>query len=547
MQTVQILDPLVDINKATPYGVLYGPQTVNYQQYNAVGNPSGNTIQFNIIPPTPSTILSRKIYLKLQLQLTLTGTAGTSGTVFTPGYDAFAAYPLSRCMNTINLQLNSGQTTINSYDIIPALMHYHNPGHVRSTVYSTTPSMLDKYQNLASGAGTSNNPLGTYGDNSYEQPRGAFPMTIVSNTNSQAVIQATISEPIFMSPLVFGTSSNYKGLVGVQTFNMTFSVKDYSLLWSHANSSVSASNFAVSVSVTSAQLLFETVSTKLLEKIPENVVYPYYQTQQFTSALGTSIASGASASVASNSIQLQSIPNKLYVYAMDPAKTSTSSDSYLAINSIKVLWGTNNYLSTASQQDLYQINVKNGYCGSWSEWNGYSQLASGQVGTTAGPLCLELGTDIGLQEGEAPGLKELQQLQVNVGFTNTSSSTVSTYNLYIVAVFEGYLTLGLGAAQYTIGPLDKNEILLAKESPWVDYGSIRNAYGGMLSAGNFWDDIKGVAKDVLEGVRNASDTATHVAKNALGVVGPALPLLGLGGARGNKMSKEQLLRKLKDY
>jgi hypothetical protein len=438
MQSVQILDPLIDINKASPYGVLYGPQVVTYQQFNAVGSPSNTQLQFNITPPTPQTVISRKIYLKLNVTVSLTASAlGTSGTVFTPNYDSFSAYPISRCMNTILLQMNNGSTTINSYNIIPALLHYHTPGHVRSTVYSTTPSMLDKSQNLADMVDTVNNPLSHYGDNSYEVPRGSFPMTVTnsSSTGTAATITTDITEPIFMSPLVFGSNCNQKGLIGVQTFNMTFSFKDATLMWSHANSSVSSTLSAVTVTVNSAQLLLETVSTKLLEKIPPSVKYPYYELQNFTTQCPT-IASGAYANVASNSIQLQSIPSRLYVYAMDPNKTYLSSDSFLSIRDVKVLWGTQNFLSTASTQDLYEMNCKNGYNGSWPEFYGYSQIVNtngySQIGTTGAPLCIELGTDIGLNDGESPGLRELQQLQLNVGFVNTSASTVSTYNLYVL-------------------------------------------------------------------------------------------------------------------
>jgi hypothetical protein len=84
-----------------------------------------------------------------------------------------------------------------------------------------------------------------------------------------------------------------------------------------------------------------------------------------------------------------------------------------------------------------------------------------------------------------------------------------------------------------------------------------------MSGGDFWSGLKDFGKDILQGIKNVSDTATHVGRNALDTVSKVAPLLPLlaagdgyhnahsdlmieGGARGRRVTKKQLLGKLKE-
>ncbi len=125
-------------------------------------------------------------------------------------------------MNNISLKINSTQNQISLKDGIHALMHYHNPGCLRQIEYSMTPCMADNNQNYSDGLGSNRNPLGLFTDDSYDYARGSFPYDSVVQTPSTSninpttsVVNATLTEPIFISPLLFGNDDG-PGLIGCQ-------------------------------------------------------------------------------------------------------------------------------------------------------------------------------------------------------------------------------------------------------------------------------------------------------------------------------------------
>jgi hypothetical protein len=265
----------------------------------------------------------------------------------------------------------------------------------------------------------------------------------------------------------------------------------------------------------------------------------------------------------------------MYIYARQQNQYLSyySTDTFMAINNISLNWNNRQgLLSSATQQDLYKISVKNGYSGSWEEWSGYTYtpfvVNSGvtpneptYIGTSGSVLCLEFGTDIGLRDTEAPGMLGTYQLQINVNCTNTNQLSTLPIppgmnslgeslipSLYIVIISEGIFTIENNRSIAQIGVISKEDILNSQQMPHINYNTVM----AMQGSGDFFGKLKRISKDVLRGIKKYGPGAMKAADRACDVIGPMNPgaqracnayktgkrIAGVGGTRvGGARSK----------
>lgn len=533
LKTVRVVDPVLTFNEEREFSVLTGGSQISWKPF-VTTSYSNSSFQFTAPPPSPGICVDRKFLIKVPVTINFTGTSPAGQNLLQSGYDAFRAFPISSITNTLAVTINNSTVSINMADVIQPLLRYHTPEHLREFDYSITPTMMDQFQNYFDGYQTSRNPLNKYGDNSHEMARGGFPYTSFVNTPTSATVQALITEPIFLSPMMFGKDNN-QGFIGVQTldFNFTF-ISNLSRIWSHA---VQSGSTFTSVNVTLGQptLLFKYVTPKELQFIPKSVVYPYFIIDRYPTDSNSAFTPGQSQTLSTNNIQLQSIPRRMYIFARQRNSdlTYNSTDTYFSITGISVNW--NNYaglLSSASQEQLYALSVKNGCNMSWTQWSGgpsYSMVGNNnnQYGTVGSVLALEFGTDIGMGDVDAPGLLMTNQLQMNVTVKNvnvgSNAPATITPTLYVVIVSEGTFTIENNRSVSQIGVISKQDVLDSKTSPLVDYHAIKNIYGG-----DFFSGFKEIAGKTLSGIQQALPyikTGIDVAER---VAPYAVPLLGLG-------------------
>jgi len=220
LRTVQVRYPPTNINDARDFAILKGGSNFSIRTGTTQSWSTTNTT-FSLPPANPETIYDRRMWLKQPVTITFTGTCSTGENLLKEGCDAFRAYPLSTCMNNISLTINNTTNQMNMKDGIQAFMRYHNPGCKRQIEYSQTPSMLDNTQNYADGFGSNRNPLGGFIDDSFDYARGSFPYDSVAQipsvnpaTPTTSVVTATLTEPLFISPCLFGDDTG-PGLIGV--------------------------------------------------------------------------------------------------------------------------------------------------------------------------------------------------------------------------------------------------------------------------------------------------------------------------------------------
>ena len=555
LKIVQTLDPVTRINSERSFAVFKGGDRVTYKPV-CTTSYTNSTFQFSAPPPSPGTIVDRKILLKVPVTIDFVGTS--TGSLLNENFDSFAAYPLSNAMNTLAVSINNTSISINMSDVINPLLRYNTDSGLKDREYSTTPSMLDQKQRLRGDKDGNRNPLAPY-NSSFHQTRGGFPFKIISNGATSAQITADLAELLYLSPLSFG-KFDHAGFIGVQNmdFNITFNNDLGNRMWSHGSGGP-ATLTSVTVNFGQPCLLFKYITPNVTEPIPRSAVYDYYSVNRYptTQPLVPALAPNISTTIQSQNIQLQSIPRRLYIFARKANRTFNDPDAYLAIENISVNWNNNSgLLSSASKEDLYQISVDNGCDLSWSQWSGgpiYNADFSDQEGSVGSILALEMGKDICLNPDECPGQLGTYQLQLNVGVKNVNQvDSLDSVTLFLIVVSEGAFTILDNNAVSQIGVVTKKDVINSKDAPMIDYEELNYLYGG-----NFFSGLKDFASRIWSGIKKALPYVSQGVKTAAQI----LPMLGLGKEEeeyikemleergsgvvgGKRMTRRQLRRRL---
>lgn len=553
LRPVEVRDPRTILNNERMYAILKAGSETTYKTWTTT-SVSSSSIQFSCPPPSGEVIVDRKVQLVLPIRLTITGTSPSGQLLLNPNTDAPRAYPISSSIETLKATINNQSMSINMADVIQPLMHYNTCEDLSQTEYSETPNVLDQSQAYSNLYGANRNPLGFYGDSVDQSmmPRGGFPFTIVSNTQTSAVVDFVATEFLYLSPFYWGMN-NGSGFYNVNAmdFNITFLGNAGNRMWSHdavsgSGTTISAitaqfANFtgtAFSYSTGAPLMNFCYLTPLETQKLPYNmpITYPYFDVQRFPTDFGGVITAGTAFTFNSNNIQLSSIPRRMYLFIrernQDLYNTCQNPDTYFSIENISVQFQNKQGLfASASKRQLYEMSVKNHCKMSWTEWSGDNVYPVGSFanpfGTIGTIICIEFASDIGLNDIEAPGKLGQYTLQIQGNATNKSARSINP-TTYIVIVSEGTFTIeGLGKSSTNIGVISSQDILDASMSPFVSYNDVQCVNGGNFLSGlkdfgnKIWSGIKEYGPKILSGIQKYGPTV-------LKGVETVAPLLGLG-------------------
>ena len=475
------MDPRLEIETKKDYVALKGALVNSWQRFPAT-NVNNSSFQITCNPPNRDIAITRLVFKEVVFSWTVTGTNTSGGTLLNEGYYGPRALPLTCVTQAEQITINNDSITqapIAQY--WRALLRYRNDYENRWGAFSLAPSMLDQYQSYAEGAGTVRNPLGAYGDNSFEDTRSDYSgFTIDAQLAGNVSASGTLRtyEPILVSPFAFGDKANYySAFAGIQNMSYNATLSNLSRILSLIQGQGAPAGQIVLnepvVNITSASLLFNYLTPDPVMPIPRNIQNSFFSIISYPTRSLVPVLAGATIPLSMASIQVTSIPKRIYVYAKadDSVETSFSSDVYLSlvdnVNPISLTWNNNQFLSQASTQDLYNISVKNGCNMNYSQYTNH----------TGSVLALDFGTDIGLMSNQAPGCIGNYQLSLNAQFKNTSSASI-TPTLYVVVVYEGVFNVNDGACSHMIGVLSPSDILNAEFAPMGSYRESQDVYGG---------------------------------------------------------------------
>lgn len=484
VEVARVMDPRLEINRRRHYVALKGAMVNTHQQFNAT-NISASSIQITCNPPNRGVAIVRKVLKDAVFDVTITGTNTGAQPLLSEGYYALRQFPLTQVTSSESVTLNNAtftQAPLSQY--WPELLNYHNEYKARFGQFSLTPSMADQSQSYEDLAGTVRNPLGAYGDNSYEQTRGSFPgVEIVSNTPTQAVLRVRVVEPILLSPLVAGAKSDYtSALAGIQnmSYGCTFGKLERLMSLIKDQGAPGVKDITnVSVLPTAFKLLFNYLTPDPLNPVPRNMVSSLFSIVAYPTKHNAPVPPGGTVPLTLNSIQVSSIPRRMYVFARrdDADRSAFNADGCFSLpqgaNPLTVTWNNNQFCSQMTTYDLYNTSAKNGSNMSYPQF----------VRDRGSVMCLNFGDDIGLASDEAPGVLGNYQLGLTCRFENTSSETI-TPTLYVVCVYEGVFTVSDGNCSQQIGVLSREDVLNSRIVRGINYQQAQDVFGG-----SFWDTL----------------------------------------------------------
>tara|TARA_R110002126_G_scaffold144735_1_gene290791 strand:+ start:20 stop:1654 length:1635 start_codon:yes stop_codon:yes gene_type:complete len=460
---------------------------------------------FTVYPNNPRTIVDRYIKVRSYIEVTCDQPhqLGTN--------DALRSFPMNSVIETTTCTTNGFPVAENTGDDLHALKCYGNSVEDRSRSVSMTPAQPDSYQEYSDWTtyGSARNPLANYGENSAEPSRGGFVYEVVSPT----VFRAVVTEPLMLSPFFDGNGHQEEGLVNVNQLNVSLRYKsDLSRVMSHA----STGNAITTVGMTfyrAPELLVVQITPDVLQPIPELQVLPYFKKQTFIKQLPTLTAGQTNTNIISDTIKLNQVPRYMYLFCKHSRATSDfkTSDSFLSLKNLQLFWNSEQLFSSTSQQELFEISRRNGCNLDWPSFSKYR----GSV------ICIDFGGNLGLPDGQAPGVRGQFTLQVN-GLQGTNESSEDfTPEFYMVFQLEGTMSISEGVAMASLGNLDTQDVLEARDAPELSHLDYQKLQGG-----SFLSSLKNIVSKVSHGV----ESALPVAKLIAGVSAPEfLPALGMVG------------------
>lgn len=532
LKPVLVRTNITNLTNEREFAVIKGGSQTTYKVYNS-SNISQSSITFTCPPPSSKIIVSRKVLFTLPVRLTFVGTAPIGQALFQNLFDAPRAFPIQGSIDTLQATINNYSVSINSADVIHAMMHYNTGHELKSLDYSMTPTYQDQSQSYDDLVGAILNPLGNVGDSLSAEgmimPRGGFPFVIVQNpvsvgTPVTVIIDCLFSEYLYLSPFYWG-HGNHSGFYNLtsQDFNLTFLSQAANRMWSHSDRGgtavVTSSSFAfagipggpTSFPGILPSLQFEYVTPLETQIIPENmpITYCYYDIIRFPTDQNPT-AAGVVNTYSSNNIQINSIPSRIYVYMaernFDKYATPTSTDTFFSIQNLSIQFkNKNGLLASCSQQQLFGISTAAGLKDGWQSFYGQFARAPGtfnvfpasQIGLSGSVIAIDFPEVIGMDSLETVGVLSQSQLQINVTAKNIANRTI-TPTLWIIVALAGTFTIqGSNQCTAQIGVLSPTDVLDAHEQRGINYDSVKDHEGGDFLSGlkSFFSGVNNFLKD----------------------------------------------------
>jgi len=541
-RTVLVTDPLIDASDKILYPIIQGGAEVNQRRFNSTAYDNSST-HFSVPPPNPGTFISRKFTLKMRIRLVfkMIDVAGGNPAVGRPwsqNAQSFRQFPLASIMKNLSVTINGCVITLPVSDVIKPLIQYNNRNENSDWKAHTGPSHHDLSQDYMYTIGpagvnfqTNNlyNPMNDITSANAKNRKGNGAIEYVTFDHDPALgagnvyspsISADISEQLFISPLVFGCSEEY-GLVNVNSLDVHIDWEPEAFkCWSNTPYKIDAGNvvyqftgFEHHLNDIVPEIMFEYITPPQGYRIPQQVQYPYNEINRYITPTRLRLAVNATfTSVFSNNIQLSVIPKYIYICVRRSKRSldnlnldrrqgilMSQPDSYAKITNLRMNWNNQSTLFTnATTEQLYEISRRNGYIHDFTGFSGSKMIVNGgditanirRLTGIGSVLCFEVGKNIPLDPGEAPGCPCMKSLQIQIdgtwlssNFTEAGLAGVSPdLELVIITQTPGILSVDRSGAYKKIAVINEVDVKSAKKDIMFD-----------------WEDSK---QDLLSGGKN---------------------------------------------
>ena len=507
--SIKVLDPRINLHEYDQALNLVQKGCSRYT-YQTEGAKSYSNTQalFSIIPPSTRTIIDRNIRVRWYFEVK------TDQDQVFGVHDALRQCPVSSIIDSITVNINGDGFSHQTSDTIHAMMCYGVKNDDHNHKISQFPSQPDAYQEYSQWAqyGSGKCPLKQYGENSTIPTRAGFYREQVDSKTSRFIV----TEPLWLSPFN-NLNEDAEGFVNVNKLDFSIRFKsDLSRVLSHDSGNNAPNISSVTVNFyQQPEMLMLYITPPLLMPLPSILSLPYYKPDIYIKSVGNVNAGASKLAFSSDTFRLSQIPRYAMVFAQQSrnARDFKTSDSFAVINRVSVLWNNeNNLLSSATQQDLYNMSVRNGCTLSYPAWSNYR----------GSPLVMSFGNDLALGEDESVGVHGQYTFKIEVDLKN-SSINAKDYELYVIFMNEGVYQIFENGARSSLGNLTREMVLSAHQAP----EQLNQHEYAQLQGSGFWSGLKGFFNKVAHGV---SDVAKFVSPIVSTVAPEFAPLVaGVSG------------------
>lgn len=555
------LDARLNLAGYTGFDIPMGGSQVNYRRQ-ASNSSSGNTsnITFNPVINTTS-VLDRRIFTEINFRLTFTGTV-TSGNLLKAGMDAPRS--LGAIVSNTQLNINNQSITQESRYINHWLSHFSSSSDMANAL--TLAPYMGAYDNTQSYEEADGTFFNSLGDFTYSTPhqsnRGLYKVNVVSNTPTAAIVELVLFDYVYLSPMVYDNTKHYEGIPNISSLELQYTFQQNQRIWSHSNAGGSTIT-DLQVEINQGFLNFTEITPPASVSVPRSVVLGYHEIERRLTNTNSSIASGSTGVLFSNTYTLNTVPLKAVIYAKERQSDFNSLESlvnkpdvYGGIKKISIQYANQTALfSNCSQEALYLISSQNGVMGSLESWGGkttrYDDTAgSVAVGLHGSIFCFDFGRDISVSNPSLlPGVSSNVDFSITECLVENTSGRTIVYDLEVFFIYQSAVEVELGKARPFRSMLIPTEVISAP----IDDNSDRDG----MSGGNF----KGFIKSFMTGlVKNpitraiATSTADQLLGSperdllrkytGIGVVGSGVVGSGVVGSGNALVGKRQLRQRM---
>jgi hypothetical protein len=536
VETFQMLDPRLSVSDNVRYAVEVGAQSQNQQVFvSQTASPSQVTA--NCLIPSLQTIIDRNVRIRTTFTIQVTGNVAGANP-FLVGYPdnlVFSPFPFSQMVQTLTCQINN--TSVNSnYESNLALMLRQMDQSDLAKYSDFAPCSLDYYQQPdavgAHGTLSAFNNADQTALGYDVKSRGTFLIDSITGdgagggggTVQTATITITTTEPLFISPFLFGDGlcDEASGLSGVSSINLNFNIgptlvgRAFTIVPAAGGNTITS---CILSGIPKFEVLMTFLSPKPSQLIPLTNCLPYYEMPSYKTVQTLATAAGATFDLTSSIVSPNSIPDSVYMFVRDSAQSAIVraqlNEFYYPIQKVAITWNTQSgLLASAQQQTLYEMSKRRGLKMDWPQFRGDACGVGAlntvtKVATTGGIICLSFNKDIPIQEQYySSGSLGLWSYQCQVTcLNNTANALAGAVELVVVFFQSGIFQSTSGSSSQYIGVLSKDEVLRVSQEPYITHNEHRRIVGGddhflssMMkgSEGKMKALVKGALGDALE-------------------------------------------------
>lgn len=487
------LDGRLNMKKYSGFNMNYGGAQINYRHQISASS-SGNTsgMSFNPVINTTS-IIDRKVFTEINFVLTFTGSSN-SGNLLKSGYDAPRS--LGSIVSQCQVVINGHGITQESKYVNHWLAHFNEQSKMANAL-TLAPQMgaYDMTQSYEEADGTFFNSLGDFKYSTPSQTnRGMYRLNVVSNTPTSAVVNLTLYDYIYLSPMVYDNTKHYEGIPNISSLQVNYTFQQIQRIWSHSNK---VDNFItdLQVQVNEGYLNFTEITPPADVQVPRSMILDYNEVERRLTNANKTIPAYGTGVLQSNALTLNTIPLKAVIFAKERDADFNSleafinkPDVYAGIKKISINYANQSSLfQTCTQEQLYLISSQNGVMGSLESWCGKTQIYDDTLGSI--PIALhgsifvfDFGRDISQQNPSLlPGVSSNVDFSVSEIIIENTSNRQITYDLEIHFIYEAAIEIELGMSRPFRSMVLPSEAVSAPISNSKDNLS-GNSFKGMIKS-----------------------------------------------------------------